>query len=970
MMRRTLRRLIMLTLVLALVLVVFGVSSGVVQAAGYITITPASGPSGTPVTVYGYGFTSGESANITFDGTTVASGISVGSGTWSYTITIPTAATGSHTIGAVGSISGSVTGVTFTVMSSTITLSKTSGSPGTSVTVTGSGFRASDTVAVTFDGTTVKSGIPADSLGNWSTTITIPAATAGSHIIGASGSTTGSVSGVSFTVLGGALTLSRTSGPPGTSITISGTGFGASETGIAVTFDGTVVTSGITANGVGAWSGTFTVPASVAGPHTIGAYGSSTSADSITGVTFTVSPGLAINRTSGSPGSSVTITGSGFGASETGITVTFDGTTVTSGISASSLGNWNTTITIPAATAGSHTIGASGSITSAGSVTGISFMVSPALTLSRTSGPPSSSVTVTGSGFSASETDITVTFDGTPVTSAISASPSGSWSGTFTVPASAAGSHSIKAYGSVTSASSVGGISFKITPTISISPAYGYVGATVKITGFGFAASSSLTFTYDDKDIPAEGITTDATGSFVKSFTVPKSEAGNHTISVADWQNNNAKASFTMDSTPPPVPGLLSPGDGARAGIVGGVTPTFKWSSVTDPSGVTYTLQVDISPDFSQPILEKTGITGNRYTLTAAEALPRGEYYWRVKAIDGASNESAWSQPWLLKAGLMELWTLVLIIALAAVAVGVLVYFALIRPRARRREAIAVPTAEMPQVVTGQWRTIESEEATRERQLPYRLALPGPVKGAKTLSTEDQARLKVVTDFAQSLPLVEPSYTVDWLVDLIESGTGIQMSTPVYEQLFKGELQVRYEPPWVRHPAYQDLTSLLRGQSVLQELNTFIDGVDHCAAEVISLLQQMYRDAITEVPPDFLERGGWGFISAVYADAMSWFIGKSLRDPSERDYIIRPRGGPEEEGEERWLCGEETTSFAGQLLLAPNEKDALKFQALHLRLRRTWRNNSQARQIAAILTQLEIQRSRLLNVFRQFGQIK
>jgi hypothetical protein len=132
----------------------------------------------------------------------------------------------------------------------------------------------------------------------------------------------------------------------------------------------------------------------------------------------------------------------------------------------------------------------------------------------------------------------------------------------------------------------------------------------------------------------------------------------------------------------------------------------------------------------------------------------------------------------------------------------------------------------------------------------------------------------------------------------------------------------------------------------------------------------MYRDAITEVPPDFLERGGWGFISAVYADAMSWFVGKSLRDPSERDYVIRPRGGPGEEGEERWLCGEDTTPFAGQLLLAPNEKEALKFQALHLRLRRTWRNNSQARQIAAILTQLEIQRNRLLNVFRQFGQIK
>jgi hypothetical protein len=492
------------------------------------------------------------------------------------------------------------------------------------------------------------------------------------------------------------------------------------------------------------------------------------------------------------------------------------------------------------------------------------------------------------------------------------------------------------------------------------------VGGTVKITGFGFAANSALTFTYDDREIPAEGVTTDATGSFSKSFTVPKSEAGNHTINVVDWQRNSAKVGFTMDNTPPPVPSLVSPGDGARLGIVGGITPTFKWSNVADPSGVTYVLQVDTSSDFSQLVLEKADISGNRYTPTATESLPRGEYYWRVKAIDGASNESSWSQPRLLKSGLMALWVLVTIIVLAVAAVGGGV-FALVRPRARRREAIAVPTGEMPQVVPGQWRTIEPQEVTRERQLPWRLALPEAPKGAKTISTEDQARLKIITDFAQSLPLVEPGYNVDWLVDLIETGMGIQMSAPVYEQLLKGELQVRYEPPWIRHPAYQDLTTLLTGQSILQELNAFVDGVGHCASEAISLLQQIYRDAITEVPPDFLERGGWGFISAVYADAMSWFVGKSLRDPSERDYIIKPRGGPDEGGEERWLCGEETISFAGQLLLAPDDKEALRFQALHLRLRRTWRNNSQARQIAAVITQLEIQRSRLLNVFSQFG---
>jgi hypothetical protein len=650
--------------------------------------------------------------------------------------------------------------------------------------------------------------------------------------------------------------------------------------------------------------------------------------------------------------------------------ITFDGTVVSSAISASSTGGWNANFAVPASTSGSHTIGAYGSTTAAGSVTGVLFLVGPGITISQTSGSPGGSITVTGAGFGTNETDITITFDGNPVASGIEASPLGTWSGTFTVPASAFGSHTIKAYGTVTTVGSISGKSFKIAPSLSVSPAASYVGGTVRILGFGFAPNSSLTFAYDDKEIPAEAVTTDATGSFSKSFVVPKSEAGSHTISVMDWQRNSAKATFTMDSTAPPVPNLTSPEDGGRSGIVGGTTPTFRWSSVTDPSGVTYVLQVDTSSDFSQLVLEKTDISGTRYTLTKAEALSGGEYYWRVKAVDGAFNESAWSQPRLLKSGLMALWALVIIIVLAVIAVGVGLYFALVRPMARRREAIAVPTVEMPQVVPGQWRTIESEEAARGRQLPWRLALPGPAKGTKTLSTEDQTRLKVIMDFAQSLPLVETGYNVGWLVDLIETGTGAHVSTSVYEQLLKGELQVRYEPAWVRHPAYQDLTTLLEGQSILHDLNAFVDGVDHCASESISLLQGIYRDAITEVPPDFLERGGWVFISAVYADAISWFAGKSLRDPSERDYTIKPPDASDEGAEERWLCGEEMTSFAGQLILAPDDKEALRFQALHLRLRRTWRNNSQARQVAPAITQLEIQRSRLLNVFSQLGQIK
>ena len=73
-------------------------------------------------------------------------------------------------------------------------------------------------------------------------------------------------------------------------------------------------------------------------------------------------------------------------------------------------------------------------------------------------------------------------------------------------------------------------------------------------------------------------------------------------------------------------------------------TPTFDWSDVTDPSGVTYWIQVNNENTFSSPILiDSSGLTASTYTAPAA--LPYGTYYWRVKTTDGAGNDS-WSSVW------------------------------------------------------------------------------------------------------------------------------------------------------------------------------------------------------------------------------------------------------------------------------------------------------------------------------------
>ena len=846
-----------------------------------------------------------------------------------------------------------------------ISMNPTTGVPGVCrVTVSGSGFGGNETgITVTYDSTPVAQGITADFQGGWSVAFVVPASASGSHVISAYGSVTpkASVPNLNFTVTPG-ISISRASGAAGTSVTVTGSGFGAGETGVIVTVDGAIVAQGITANFQGGWSAAFVVPASASGSHVISAYGSVTPAASVPNITSTITPVISINRSSGPPGDWVTVTGLSFGAGETGITVTYDSTPVAQGITADFQGGWSAAFIVPASASGSHVISAYGSVTPKASVPNITSTITPRISISRTSGAAGASVTVTGSGFGAGETGVIVTVDGAIVAQGITANFQGGWSAAFVVPASASGSYRIGAYGLLTQAASATEVGFNIGSAISASPDYGYVGETVSVTGSGFAVNAPLRLIYDDQDVPAGGSTTDSSGSFSESITVPKSVHGRHTIRVSDDQNNNSKVTFTMENTPPAVPRLLSPGDGTRIGLPGGIKPTFKWTSVTDPSGVTYTLEVDTSPDFSQPILRITDINGSSYTLTSAQALSGGEYYWRVESIDGASNESGWSQLWSFKPGVMARWTLITIIIFGVAGVGTMAYFLAVRLRRRRAQFIPVPGVDISEVLPGRLRLPEADVAIGDQTSPRRLALPHPSKRGKMLSAEEMARLKVILDFAQSLPLAEPGYTANWLVDLLQSSMGIEMSALVYEQLLKGEVQVHYYPTWMRHPTYQDLTTLLQGQPILQDLNAFIDLVNRCASEATGLLQDIYRDTVAEIiPSDFIARGGWEFISAIYSDTLSWFRGKSLRDPAERDYILKRKGRPIR----LWLCGEDDTSFAGPLMHVHNENESSVVRTLHLKLRRTYRNSDRAKQLASMMTQVEVQRDRLVNAFSQ-----
>jgi len=224
-------------------------------------------------------------------------------------------------------------------------------------------------------------------------------------------------------------------------------------------------------------------------------------------------------------------------------------------------------------------------------------------------------------------------------------------------------------------------------PYTTLDPDNGHVGTNLTVTGYRFATNANVVIEYDG--IQKATATTDDNGNFGVNFVVPESQRGARQVTARDAAGNNGTAIFTMESVPPPVPEVKSPSNGTRVGLIAKVTPTFEWSAVSDESGVYYSLQIATSKnvtnsgEFVDPIVSVSNITGTNYTLNATDALPYGTYYWIVRAVDGAENAGNWTAPRSFRAGLLALWTFIVIIVAIAVLILTLVYFLIIRRRIR-----------------------------------------------------------------------------------------------------------------------------------------------------------------------------------------------------------------------------------------------------------------------------------------------
>jgi hypothetical protein len=291
--------------------------------------------------------------------------------------------------------------------------------------------------------------------------------------------------------------------------------------------------------------------------------------------------------------------------------------------------------TIPASASGIHEVLAKNEF---GDSAQTEFEVIPSLNIDPAVGGIGDIVTILGTGFAANS-DVVVNLHGKDVAIA-QVTDRGSFVAIFYVPVIRVGTYVIEIKDS---AQNKRWIDFTIESEISINKSTGAVGQKLQVSGIGFEVGGFIQIKYDG--IGMTNIVAESDGSFSTYFNVPVSVAGDHIISVSDGLNTK-QVVFTVESDPPPAPKPTAP----KLNSVVAAIVSFDWESVYDPSEpVSYTLQIASTADFAQPILEKEGLSLSHYELTKSEALrpslQSAHYYWRVRAIDSASNEGAWSKP-------------------------------------------------------------------------------------------------------------------------------------------------------------------------------------------------------------------------------------------------------------------------------------------------------------------------------------
>ena len=330
-----------------------------------------------------------------------------------------------------------------------ITLSPDHGIPGEEVTVRGYNFTADEWVDIYYylDGTrTWIDDVETDGDGDFRVTFEVPESYSGEHRVFAEDEDRIDAY-KNFTVEPG-LTVSPEEGPVGTRVTVEGQGFAEDEEDIELRYylngvDYEVIEDDITADEYGSWQHSFQIPPSTQGSRRLDASGDESRLYQVEDDFFEVTPGISIDKSSGSPGDTITMTGSGFEADERDITILFEEEAVFTEIRADDMGYWQEDFEVPEMPTGEYSVNAEGEQTKKEDLSDLSFEIEPGILLSPDEGYVGTDLTVAGRGFAANE-GVVIMYEGSQVETART-NNKGSFDVSFLVPESRHGARQVKA---------------------------------------------------------------------------------------------------------------------------------------------------------------------------------------------------------------------------------------------------------------------------------------------------------------------------------------------------------------------------------------------------------------------------------------------------------------------------------------------------------------------------------------------
>jgi outer membrane protein assembly factor BamB len=385
-----------------------------------------------------------------------------------------------------------------------------------------------------------------------------------------------------------------------------------------------ILETSITSDNTGSFSVSFRLPRTPSGNYTVGGVGQTSG--SVATAPFQLFPGLTILPVAGGAGSSMTISGNAFGAAETvniywNYTGQGTGTLLTTATSDSN-GSFTVKTTVPTGTTKVivPVVGVGQTTNVTGTFTYILYP--PTLALAPLNGSANVGLVVSAYGFAALESvNIYWNNGSTPVLTAKTTNYGYMGPKTITVPAATPpGSYPVTAIGQKTHLTITKNYTV-VAPGSSMNSTSGPVGASVFVTGQGYAPGETVNVLWDYTG-PGTGtnvasVVAGYAGAITASFNVPTSTIGSHAVAaVGATSNSVTQNTFTVSngivtnsSTTPPGTSVTVAGSGYLAGELVNIFLDGK-------SGIKLaTALASVNGNINQPVTIPAVITPGNHSL-------------------------------------------------------------------------------------------------------------------------------------------------------------------------------------------------------------------------------------------------------------------------------------------------------------------------------------------------------------------